>query len=277
MKILKHAVAALTGLGMLAAASSSLAIPTLSYTTTNYGAFSHDPFDGFDWNSAGSAVTSGFVPDGTTVFTTEFWSDAVTIKRLGGGTFASALTAAGTANGAEFTIQAFINETAVPLTATTSAFTAVGGSYNIWYQPLSNANLVTGAGITDGTLVLSGSILPGFAGTFTALPVGGGTGIFTFLGNVTSTNAAFINPDLIDTEAVSTIQFGSSTTSWTQPTSTPSGAIGPGDLIFQADANQSFTAAVPYPMTTTSSISKASGCMTTSKVVSPLTGSFWVE
>ena len=247
MKTLKHAVAALTGLGMLAAASSSLAIPTLSYTTTNYGAFSHDPWGGFDWNSAGSAVTNGFVPDGATVFTTEFWADAVNVQDPGGNNLASALTANGVPNGAEFTIQAFINETAVPLNATTSSFTAVGGSYNIWYQATSNANLVTGAGITDGTLILSGSILPGFAGTFTALPVGGGTGIFTFLGTVDSTNNAFIDPDLLDTEAVSTIQFGSSTTAWTQPTSTPSGAIPAGALIFQADANESFNVAVPEP------------------------------
>ena len=251
MKTFKQAAIGLASFGLLAVSSSCFASPTLSYNTTNYGAFINDPFGGFDWNSAGSAVTSNFTPDGMTVFTTEFWADAVNVLDTGGSSLASALTAGPGFDvplGAEFTIQAFIDETATLLNPVTAAFTATGGTYNIWYQPTFNANLVTGAGITDGSLILSGSILPGFAGTFTALPVGGGTGIFTFLATVDSTNNAFINPDLLDTESVSTIQFGSSTTSWTEPTSTPSGAILAGDLIFQADANQAFTAAaVPEP------------------------------
>lgn len=250
MNKLKSAAVGIAGLSLLGVSTASFAEPTLDYTTTNYGAFSHDPFGGFDWNAAASAVTAGFNPDGTTVFTTEYWADAVAVVDTNGTSFASALQATGGfPAGAEFTIHATITETAVALSANVAEFTATGGSFTIYYDPLANANLTTGAGIKDGTPIISGEILPGVAGVFVSTGGGtGGTGTFEFKANVTSTDNAFINPDLLASNAVSTIQFGSSTTNWSgPPTSTPSGGIPAGALLFQADGNQAFS--IPEPGT----------------------------
>lgn len=257
MKFHKKTALALSAIGLLAASAASFAQPTLSYNTTNYGPQVNDPFGGFDWNSAGSAVTTGFVPDGITIFTTEYWADAVAVARPNGSNFLSPLAAAGfnpsngVLLGAEFTINAIIQETAV-LTATGADFTAVGGTWEIFYEPLANANLETGGGITDGVKILGGTIQSGFAGSFA--PVGdGGSGDFTFRASVDFTNPAYIVPDLARTTTVSTIQFGTSTTNWTPPTGVPgdAGASDPlpvTELIFQADANQSFSV-VPVPAT----------------------------
>lgn len=250
----KKIAVGLAALGLLAAAAPSYAIPSLTYDPTNYGIVNVDPFTAFDWNSAGAAVTSGFTPDGSTVFTTEYWADAIGIKS-GASTVAGSLTAAGVANGAEFTINAIILETAtLSVDGNTSFFTATGGTWVIYYEALSDANLVTGAGITDGAIVMSGTILPGYAGSFTNIPATGGTGIFTFNATVDYTNPAFINPSLASTLAVSTIQFGTSRTDGSDPTSVPGAAGGTDALptgdnvfLFQADANQSF--AIPVPGT----------------------------
>lgn len=253
----KLAATGLALFGLLSASAPALAQPALSFTTTNYGAQVLDPFGGFDWNSAGTAVAPGFVEDGATVFTTEYWADAVSVKRTDGTSFLAFLAAAGfnpsnlVPQGAEFTINALINETAVAAGANSSTFTAVGGSFNIYYDALANAVLATGAGITDGTLILSGSILPGHAGTFTTSGTGG-IGDFGFTAIVGYTNPLYISPDLLGTHVASTIQFGAATTNWTDPTSVP-GANGATDplpnpaLHFQADANQSFS--IPEPGT----------------------------
>lgn len=250
---LKQVAIGLSALSLLAGTTAALAAPTLTYTPDVTGVqVNADPFGAFDWNSAGSAVANGFNTAGV-VFTTEFWADAVTIQDPGGGIFTGTqLAAAGVPGGAEYTIQAFIDETAAGIAANTIGFTAVGGSYNIWYDSTADANLVTGAGIIGNApeLVLSGSILPGFAGTFTQTGAGaGGSGNFEFQATVDFTNPAFINPELASSQAIGTLQFGTTTTGWTAPTSTPSGAILPGALVIQADANQSFDAVVPEPST----------------------------
>jgi hypothetical protein len=251
MKLLKTAALGLSAFGLLGAATSALALPSLTYTTTNYGQVVDDPFGAFDWNSAGSAVTVNFNTIGNTI-TTEYWADATAIQTAGGGALYAPLTANGTPNGAEFTIHAIITETATSCGVGCANFSATGGTFDIYYDPLANANLVTGAGITNGLHMMSGDILPGVAGQFALDGLGGGTGNFTFNTNVTFTNtdtttAAYYNPALDNSHTVSTIQFGNSTTGWTSPTSTPTGAIPAGALIFQADANQSFS--VPEPGT----------------------------
>lgn len=257
MKFHKKTALALSAIGLFAASAASFAVPELKYTTTlGPTVITVDPFDAFDWNSAGAAVTDGFVADNSTVFSTEFWADAIGIKS-GANTIAGNLAAAGVAGGAEFTIHAMINETANPVSASTAEFTtAPGGTWAIYYEPTANANLVTGAGITDGTVVMSGTIVANqIAGSFTANASGGGTGTFAFNATVGFTNNDFINPDLARSLAVSTIQFGTSRTDGSEATGVPGagGASAPlptgdGVLIFQADANQSFSV-VPVPAT----------------------------
>lgn len=248
MKLRKLATVALAALATAGAVTASVAA-TLTYDTTNYGTIAISDFGGFDWAQAGSAVTTGYVPDGTAVFMTEYWASAVAINDTGGAALPD--TYLTSSDGPEFTVYAVIYETAIPLSANTAEFTAVSGSWSIFYDPLRDANLVTGAGILDGQLLLSGSISPGFAGTFTATTTGG-AGLFTFDGlvSVTETDCskgACIDPELTGSNAVSTLQIGTNTTNWTRPTSTPTGALPTGALVFQADANQAFT--VPEPTT----------------------------
>jgi hypothetical protein len=254
----KKIVVGLSALGLLAAAAPSLATPTLSFTDETYGAFVLDPFGGFDWNSAGSAVTTGFIPDGTTVFTTEYWANAVSVQTPGGAILGAPLaTNPIFANGVEFTINAIIKETATPIDATTSQFTtAFGGTWEIFFDPTPDSNIVTGAGITgggDSILILSGTITANrVAGNFNNNPSDGGTGDFDFTGLVTYTNPTYIVPDLTTTLAGAEIRFGVSTTAYTTATGVPgpngtSENLPEGALIFQADGNQSF--AVPTPGT----------------------------
>jgi hypothetical protein len=208
-----------------------------------------EPFGGFDWAQNGNAVTTGFAPVTGTVLTTTYWANAIAVNSANGGVLStpnlSPFNAAGTY---EYTVLATIQETVTCINASCSQalFSATSGSYQIWYDTSPDSNLVTGTGITDGTLIISGSINPGAAGVFVASGTGG-TGVFEFTGNVGFTNTSFINPELLSTNAVATLQFGSSVTNWTPPTGTPTGAIAPGALLFQADGNQAFQ--VPEPGT----------------------------
>jgi hypothetical protein len=208
-----------------------------------------EPFGGFDWAQEGSAVTSGFAPVTGTVISTTYWANAIAVNREGGGVLSTPnLSPFNPAGTYEYTVLATIQETVTCLNMSCSQaqFTATGGEFRIWYDTAPDSNLVTGAGITDGDLIIRGDIDPGPAGIFVANG-SGGTGVFEFTGNVLFTNTMFINPELATSNAVATLQFGSSTTNWTPPTGTPLGAIPAGSLLFQADGNQAFQ--VPEPGT----------------------------
>lgn len=235
---------------LLAAAGASAA----TITNTD-GSFS--PFGGFDWSPAGNVVTQGNIVNGGTV-TSVFWANAVHIQDTSNNPF----TTPGldpTGSSYEYTAYATITETvscggAIGDPCGNSAnFTATGGTWTVYYDTSPNANLVTGAGITDGTAIISGNVDSG-GGTFFLFGTGG-IGGFNYQGMVTFTDNAFVNPSLLGSTASATLQFGSSTTSWTPPTGQP--AAGGGStglpnpsLAFQADGNQSFTVApVPEPGT----------------------------
>ena len=262
---LKTLAASLGAIGLLAVAAPSYAIPSLTWTSTNYGTQSVDPFGGLEWDSASTAVSVGFDPTAlTSVVTTTFWSTANGIKSPSGSTFNTpGITPPGNNPvGWEFTIYATIVEQATCVLTLNgglpgagnpciqSNFFTVGGSYDIYFDPLADANLVTGAGITDGDVVISGSMSPGFAGTFTTTGGNDGSGIFRFRGIVDSTNPLYIAPGLDYSRATSTLQFGDDTGGWTAPSSLPGAAGGTaslpqGYLAFQADGNQTFD--IPEP------------------------------
>ena len=239
---------------LLVAASGASAMPSI---VTPDGTF--DPFGGFDWSSGGSAVTTGSIVNGGAV-TSVFWANAAHVLDTSSNPFATPTLdpTHAAAGGYEYTVFATLNETVScggalgdPCGASAS-FTLTGGSWTVYYDTAPNANLVTGAGITDGTQLLAGNAMSG-GGTFNLLSPTSGIGIFTYTGQVTYTNSTYINPALLGTTATSTLQFGSSTTNYVIPTSEPGTSGGtqgiPGNsLIFQADANQSFTP-VPEPGT----------------------------
>lgn len=239
--------------GLLAlTVSGAYAGPTI---TNLDGSFS--PFGGFDWSKAGNAITSGAIINGGTV-TSIFWANAIAVVNTASVPFLMpGLDPPGTLY--EYTAFATITETVSCAGApgdpcgANATFTATGGSWDVYYDTAPNANLVTGAGITDGAKLIEGNVTSG--GGLFSLFGGGGIGVFDYMGNVTYTNSAYINPDLDTSTAVATLQFGNTTTNWTPPSSEPAAGGGtqpipPGSLSFQADGNQSFTArTVPEPAT----------------------------
>jgi hypothetical protein len=244
----KLLVSTAVGVALCAAPLAAMA------TTIVTGDGVKSPFGGFDWDSASSAIVQGPIVDGGAI-TTTYFSNAASVKQQGGGNFfLPNLFPFNPGGSYEFTIRAVINETVDCTgpgnTCGSADFIVTSGTWQIWYDTTPDSDRVTGAGITDGTLILSGNINPGLAGNFTASGTGG-TGNFNFTGSVLFTDTAFVNPALGSTNAVATLQFGTSVTDWTQATGIP-GAGGasaalPGDtsLILQADGNQSF--AVPEP------------------------------
>lgn len=253
---------------LIACALVGMSSSVLASTITNLDLTNASPFGGFDWSSNGTAVSSpGPAYHSGDAITTLFFADAKTIDKTGGGSFATPnliLSApGGGAFGAgqyEYTVVATILETidcgpTGTLCSGASSFTATGGSYNIYYDYSGAAggntiaNQITGTGFTDGDLLLSGTIDPGFAGIF--VPTGtGGSGFFQFAGGVTSTNSTYIQPNQTASSAFSTLQFGTSVSNWTPATGTPNGALPASNIQFQADGNQAFTATtVPEPGT----------------------------
>jgi hypothetical protein len=257
MKSMKRLAVALSALGLLSAAAPGFATPTLTFVD-GASTYTVDPFGGFDWQSNATAVSTTPVFDGTTISTTTYLASATEVKLAGGAD--SGL--AGLATDYEFTVKATIYETqtcaawsGVPFASTCllAVFTAVGGTFDIYYDSVADSNIVTGTGFLDGTNIISGTILPGIAGTFTVTSATAGIGVFSFDGdvsftNVDSTDDAYFSPALDASNAVATLQIGGTTTDWTAPTSWVDGGGFPNNpIVFQADGNQTFTAAVPEP------------------------------
>ena len=247
----KAAVAAALIGGMGAAVAS----PTLGNTQ---GSFAN--FGGFDWASNGTAVVDAFNPfAASNTFNLRYWARATSIVDVNGVGINGAnlgLLLAPASGGYEYTIEVLLNETSTCTVfsgtlCTTATFNVNFGSFNIWYDTSKNSNQVTGAGITDGALLVGGSIFAQSGGGFNVLTGGNAT----LQGVVTFTNNTFINPSLTGTTATSTLQIGANQTGWQAPTSQPGAAGGTqaipaGALVFQADANQDFfTRAVPEPGT----------------------------
>src|SRR5690348_13070470 len=244
------------GSALLMAAAGALASPTITNLDGTY-----DPFGGFDWSKAGNVVTSGPIVNGGTV-TSTFWANAIAINDTSSKPFTTPNLSPNNASGTyEYTSYAVVTETVSCGGAlgdpcgNTATITTTSGNWYVYYDTSPNSNIVTGAGVTDGTEILSGTVDSG-GGNF-SLTAGGGGGFFSYLGTVTFTNNTYINPNLLGTTAVSTLQFGNLTTDWNAPTGQPvlvpaggSTGLPAGSLAFQADANQSFTpTTVPEPGT----------------------------
>ncbi len=258
--------------GLLAASiGSAHAIPTF----TAPGGATYDPFGGIDWASNGTAYTNNF-NFGAAVAGSAFNFDmtyiayaksvAGVLRPNGTSFFIPNLTDGadatnGQANEFELTIVATFNETA---TCTNSgqncSFTLNSGSFDIRIGTGATRDAVTGSLATltqysNGVSLIAGTFTPASSGTFSATS---GTGNTSLFGTVTSTNAAYINPALVGTTAVGTLQIGNAITSWQRPTGIvgladtcgPTSGNSPCLLAFQADSNQDFhIRQVPEPAT----------------------------
>jgi PEP-CTERM motif len=238
--------AAALGLSLIAA------VPAQASTITNTDGLMN--WTGFDWDSNGTAFTTGFAPVATTAFTIDAFAVAVSLKNGPSNILGLKLdsNADGVSAGSgfyEYTLKVSLNETVVGCTGGTSCtFAITGGTYQIYYDTAPNANALVGSlgtGFLDGTLLLSGNVFAQPGGTFTVSGTGG-SGNVTLLGDVGLTNAAFINPTQTTTTASTTLQLGSAfTNGYVSPGGFDGTAFAEGSIVFQADANQSF--GVPEP------------------------------
>ena len=216
------------------------------------------PFGGFDWASGSAAWTSGFTPAVGSTFTLYYAGWAVSLTDTGSGTlFTPRLDT--NANGSpaapgtyEYTIFGTLQEEITSCNAdfTVCEFKILGGTYDIYYDTAANAKQANGTGFLDGTKIISGSVVGSPSNVFSNLTGGQAT----LNGSVTYTNGAYINPALVGTTFTSTLQLASAVTNFTVPSgfdfdnNGSTDALGqPGVIVFQADANQTFTTSVPEP------------------------------
>jgi hypothetical protein len=258
----KFAVAMTLALSAVGASANTI--------TTPDGTFD---FGGFDWDSAGGSVlvqsydilAGGAGRTGQTdLFTLDFQTFAANIKNSSGVNLLTPSLRAGSGAGYEFTMVAHLNENLTCLTSNcgVTQLDVLNGTWDVYYQAAGNA-LASGTGFIDGIKVLSGTFrdsltvdsdhsqaVIGAQGTSNPGNVSLNAAL---IGDVTYTNLAFINPALLLTDAVTTLQFGTRTTSWTRPTNFDGiGATAPDTnttFVGQADANQAFEKTVPEPAT----------------------------
>lgn len=243
-----------TQVSALALAAGLFAGPAQAFTLTNAdGDFTG--FDGFDWSAIGTAYTTDFDPTAPgSAFDLTYFSSATAI--YAGGVVVPAsmdvnpngVLDAGTAY--EYTMVARITEQLIgcDFATSTCSFSVTGGTWDIYYDIAGNADHANmGTGYEDGVVLMSGvwNVQPG--GTFTS-PGGAGFGVAFLEGTVTSTDSTLLTPDASSTVAFSTLQLNMPTFGWASPGGfggVSFAALG-AEIVFQADANQSF-ATVPEP------------------------------
>lgn len=254
---LKKIAAALSMAGATVFSGSAFADPSI----TNLDG-TKTPFGGFDWASGSAAWTSGFsgVPGSNFTLNYAGWATAVTNTS---GNPMSLLQFDNTADGIknslgqqlnlpglngsyEYTVMASFTERVVSCSsANQCSFQITGGTFDIYYDTGADAKTVANGawtGFGNGVKILSGTINAGPTTLFDT-QTGGQANLTGF---VTFTNASYINPALVSTNVTSTLQLGSAVTSFSAPTSVDGNVIGANQIVFQADANQTFSA-VPEP------------------------------
>ncbi|MCB1928022.1 MAG: flocculation-associated PEP-CTERM protein PepA [Rhodocyclaceae bacterium] len=245
--MMKGKLKALAVATALLGSAPAFAMATLTNADGSFG-----NWGGFDWASNGTAVVEGF--DATAAvdsFSLTYFAKAEALKDVLGNT----IPAAGMFfNTYEYTIRLLLNETSTctnfngPI-CDAADFAITSGSFDIWYDTSPDSVQTTGAGITDGALLISGVLGPQAGGAFDVID--GGNAILQAA--ITFTNNAFITPDLANSTAATTLQIGGNVTGWAPTSGLPGaggGTIGlPQDSFqLQADGNQDFTiATVPEP------------------------------
>lgn len=245
---------------LLAAVSLSIGVAAMSGSavaatiTNTQGSFS--PFGGFDWDSAGFAWTQGF--DETSDFALHFGSWAASVKETGGLAF-DLIGLDSVANGIatrqyEYTVYARLDESVSNCDADSCDLTVNGGIFEIWYDVGQDANASAGSGFRNGIQIIGGTFNAGPTTTFDN-NLGGQADL---TGLVTFTNAAFINPALAGTIVSSTLQLVPTgvtfpavfdATGLNLATNCRTSENPTGNICLQADANQTFTTAIPEPAT----------------------------
>jgi hypothetical protein len=245
MKLTKIFAAAAVALATIGTAQADPTITNVDGTLS--------PFGGFDWASGSAAFTTGFTGVVGSTFTMNYAGWAVALNDTGSGTLYTPKLDTNpngtpiTSGAYEYTIFAAIQEKVVSCGATSCVFQVLnGGTFDIYYDTAANAKTAKAgawSGFKDGTKIVSGTVGASAGQTFDDST--GGQVALT--GSVTFTNGTYINPALVGSNFTSTLQLASAQTTFSTPTSIDGSAVNAGQIVFQADANQTFTTNVPEP------------------------------
>jgi len=216
-------------------------------------------FDQIDWSGAGTAWSPNYNAfDPTATFDLYVMTKAVALNYQNNQTYSFS-----NSSPFELTLYAHLKETVYDeytnSSGTTQYYSLNSGSWTVYQDAAKNANLTTGAGISDGTAILAGGFDIGPSGSFTLNSSGtGGSGSETLYGNVATSPSGFVTPQPINTTAGTDLRFGRSVTGWSIPTDFSNGKSDGGTvngdaagsylpnihLVLQADAQQTF---IPEP------------------------------
>jgi len=248
--------------GAAVAVAGMFALPGHA-ATIQYAGGQFTSFNGIDWSSNATAFTTGYDPTTPNdTFSLTFFSYAAALQSPNTVPAGMDLVANGggaNSTGFNWTVVANLNEQVFGCLAFTCTFDVLAGStFDIYYNAAFDANHTAGSlgtGFTNGVKIISGTLATttfGQGGTFTTNPTGTqGTGSASLIGSITYTNSAYVAPNLLGTIIGTQLNFGALTTQWTNPGGFNNVAwlpAGRGQVVFQADGNQTFTQ-VPEPGT----------------------------
>jgi len=236
---------------------------TLDTTTATPNDGTLQNFSGIDWNANGGGWVQGFgLTSANNAGDTDIFSFTYQAFAASIGTTSPTpnlfVAPPGPAVGSyELTTYATFNEQATCNNNGCSSISIAlipGGSWQVLFDTTPDANQAAGTGFLDGVSILAGDFNLGIS-TFTATgPIGPGsigTGGGFLIGTVTSTNNAYVNPDLLGTTVQASLQFpGQSSPTYTRPSAfngVATGADTATDFVLQTDTSQNFT--VPEPAT----------------------------
>lgn len=217
-------------------------------------------FTGIDWNANGGGWIQGFNLTGANTtgdsdtFTFTYQAFAGTINSPTPTPNMYVASPGSATGGYELTTYSVINETATCNNVGCSSITIVtnSGSWNVYFDTAPNASQAAGTGFTDGVSIISGTWDTGLSTFIATGPIGPGsfgTGGGFLLGTVTSTNNAYVNPNLLGTTLQASLQFpGQSAPTYTRPAAfngVATGADNSSSFVVQTDTSQNFT--VPEP------------------------------
>jgi hypothetical protein len=266
MKTLKKiARCAVAGL-MLAGTAYGAHGATLNTTSAALNDGILQNFTGIDWNANGAGWIQGFNLNASNhvgdkdVFSFSYQAFANSIGSPSPTPHLRVAPPGPAVGGYELTTFATLTETATCMNngCSTIGITLDSGTWSVYFDTTPDANQAAGTGFLDGTLILGGSFTSGFGSFAASGPISAGAfgagGAF-LSGDVSYTNNAYINPDLINTSFQASLQFpGQNSPTYTRPArfnGVSTGTDSRTRFVVQTDSSQDFSAAsvVPEPAT----------------------------
>ena len=203
----KTKLTALAVASALLGSTAAMAAPIITLDTGPDGVL--NDVIGFDWASLGTVAIYDYAPVAGDTFKLVYYSTAADVQKNGGGVF----TLPGLNSSYEYTVYAVLEEKVLSYVAGTATFQTLSGTFEVYYDTTPDGNYKTGAGITDGDPLFSGTIGNQYGGSFTAFDANNGVGVSTLQTAITYTNGTYLNPELDGANATSTLAIGFTNTS----------------------------------------------------------------